>query len=132
MKLDLKLILDTAGPTATLVFASWIFLQYLNQRFADASLRYRELLSEFREHSDHDVRHRSLQEQILRYRTRCGRLGRATGLGLFAAFFLLATLLLCITSMASHQPLILSLASLICSVIGITLLIVSVALAWSE
>ena len=59
MDFELKEVLNTAGPTATLVFASWIFLTYLNQRYISAYYRYRSLISEYRNHRDQDQRQRA-------------------------------------------------------------------------
>ncbi len=41
MAFELKDVLQTAGPTASLVFASWIFLQLLSQKFQESFSRYR-------------------------------------------------------------------------------------------
>jgi hypothetical protein len=64
---DLKEFLQAVGPTASLIFAAWIFLTFLQARYSAAYERYRALIAEFREHPNRDKRRESLRGQILEY-----------------------------------------------------------------
>jgi hypothetical protein len=43
-----KDLLEAIGPNATLIFAAWIFLSFLQQRYLDAYEHYRQLIEERR------------------------------------------------------------------------------------
>jgi hypothetical protein len=90
---ELKDLLEALGPTASLIFAAWIFLSFLQSRYSAAYERYRALINEFRQHQGRDRRRRSLQDQILEYKLRCEQMRRATNLGVIAAIDLIAVLL---------------------------------------
>jgi hypothetical protein len=49
MQFEMKDVLSSAGPAASLIFAAWIFLQLLNSRYDAAFDRYRSLVSEYRD-----------------------------------------------------------------------------------
>ena len=44
MDFELKDLLEAIGPNATLIFAAWIFLSFLQQRYTAAYDRYRALV----------------------------------------------------------------------------------------
>src|SRR3982751_2327953 len=90
---DLKELLETIGPTASLVFAAWIFLSYLQSRYQAAAQRFRELVDEFREQPN-SSRHQSVRRQILVYKKRCDCMRRATTIGVVSAMLLILTLVL--------------------------------------
>ena len=93
MSFQLKDVLQTAGPTASIVFASWIFLQLLGQKYVSAFDRYRQLVAEYRESQGNDARREHLGEQIPLYKQRCEQMQRATVLGVIAAMLLIFVLL---------------------------------------
>jgi F0F1-type ATP synthase assembly protein I len=95
MDFKLKEVLEAIGPTASLVFASWIFLSYLEQRYSAAYTRYRALINDYRENMEHAHEHRkgSVKGQIVLYKRRCEQMKLATNLGVIAAIFLLLTLI---------------------------------------
>lgn len=86
MELNIKEVLNTAGPTMRLVFASWIFLQHVNQRYSASHGRSRALISELRNHANQDVRHLSIQQQALKYKRRRQCLRTATNISLGALY----------------------------------------------
>jgi hypothetical protein len=90
---DLKDVLQAVGPTASLIFAAWIFLSYLQQRYSSSYERYRALIDEFRHHPEKDQRHASLLEQILEYKRRCQQMRLATHIGLLAAIILISSII---------------------------------------
>jgi len=93
MSFQLKDILQTAGPTASIVFASWIFLQLLGQKYVSAFDRYRQLVAEYRESPENEARREHLGEQIPLYKRRCEQMQRATVIGVIAAMLLIFVLL---------------------------------------
>jgi hypothetical protein len=92
MEFDLKDVLEAVGPTASLVFAAWIYLSFLQQRYAGAYDRYRSLIDEYRTADLQDHRKTNVRDQILLYKQRCEQMRLATNLGVFAAIILILTL----------------------------------------
>src|SRR3954462_13167604 len=90
---DLKDLLEAVGPTASLIFAAWIFLSYLQARYTAAYHLYRALVAEFRSHDEHDKRGRSLRAQIREYRRRCELMRSATHIGVLSAIVLISALI---------------------------------------
>jgi hypothetical protein len=82
---QLKDLLEAIGPTASLIFAAWIFLSFLQARYTTANERYRSLLDEFRQHTSQDARRSSLRDQITEYKRRCEQMRLATNMGVSAA-----------------------------------------------
>jgi hypothetical protein len=70
MDFDLKDVLEAIGPSAALVFASWIFLGFLEQRYVAAYERFRKLVEEYRANQSSKTRHQNLRDQIRLYRVR--------------------------------------------------------------
>lgn len=91
--LHLKDVLEAIGPTASLVFAAWIFLSYLQARYTGAAERYRELADNYRKGASGD-RAQSVSRQVLLYRKRCNLMRIATNIGVVSAMLLIATLVL--------------------------------------
>jgi hypothetical protein len=90
---DLKDLLQAVGPTASLIFAAWIFLSYLQARYTAAYQLYRSLIAEFRSHHEPDERRASLHAQIREYRRRCELMRRATNIGVASAIVLISALI---------------------------------------
>jgi len=93
MDFNLKGVLDVVGPTAGLIFASWLFLSFLGQRYSVGYERYRALIKEYREQQGRSARRTLLGEQILLYKRRCEQMKVATNLGVVAALFLITTII---------------------------------------
>jgi hypothetical protein len=49
MEFKLKDVLDAVGPTASLIFAAWIYLSFLQQRYSSGYQNYRDLVSMYRD-----------------------------------------------------------------------------------
>jgi hypothetical protein len=122
VEVDLKDVLNAAGPTATLLFASWIFLGYLNSRLSDSQKRF----------NDHDARHKSIYDQIKQNRKRCDLLFLATNDALRGAYFMFATIATGIISIATQQPPWLCIFNLCCALSGLVFLVLSVGKALAE
>jgi hypothetical protein len=91
---ELKDFLEAVGPTASLIFASWIFLSFLQSRYTAAYDRYRMLLDEHRSHGQRGgPRQSSISRQIRLYKQRCEQMRIATNVGVVAAILLIVTIL---------------------------------------
>src|ERR1700710_1342785 len=93
MHFQLKDLLEAIGPTASLVFAAWIFLSFLQSRYVAAFERYRELANDFRKDGESD-RKESIARQIKIYKNRCIQMQRATQIGVVSAMLLIGTLVI--------------------------------------
>jgi len=49
MSFEMKDLLSSVGPAASLIFAAWIFLQLLNSWYMAAFDMYRSFVKEYRE-----------------------------------------------------------------------------------
>ena len=86
-------ILKAIGPNASIVFAAWIFMTFLQQRYDSAIDRYRAAVGDYRS-NDHDGdRAGNLKGQILTYQHRCKLMSWANLIGLVAAILLIAALI---------------------------------------
>ena len=47
MDFDLSNVLKAIGPTASIVFAAWIFMGFLQQRYDTAVARYQDMIEAF-------------------------------------------------------------------------------------
>jgi len=90
---DIKDLLQAVGPTASLIFAAWIFLSYLQTRYTAAYQLFRELVAEYRDHSEQDTRRDTLRAQVLVYKRRCELMRRATNIGTTSAIVLICALI---------------------------------------
>ena len=92
MHIDVSAILKAIGPAASIIFAAWIFMGFVQQRYNSAVDRYRETIAQYRRTDVPDVRRANIREQIVLYKRRCEMMGAATMLGLIAAILLILTL----------------------------------------
>lgn len=122
---DIKAVLDAVGPTASLLFAAWIFLQYLNQRYIESVKRLRALIRERRDRPGDAEGSDSLDDQVAMYRRRCFLMSRATSIGLVGAILLLATLISAAVVTVFDGPAWLSAAACFGAMIGLALVLVA-------
>lgn len=98
MAFQMKDVLSSLGPSASLVFAAWIFLSFLQTRYTGAYQLYRELISELRERGEDQAmssaRRGQVAQQIRLYRRRCDLMRRATNIGVIAAITLVIGIVL--------------------------------------
>jgi hypothetical protein len=120
---DLKDFLQAVGPTASLIFAAWIFLTFLQARYSAAYERYRALIAEFREHPNRDKRRESLRGQILEYKRRCEQMRLATNIGVFSAIVLISALVLAAFGTMYDQVSALKYLTACCAIVGLLLVI---------
>ncbi len=92
--LQLGDVLKAIGPNASIVFAAWIFMGFLQQRYDSAIDRYRSAVGDYRSGNHDDARADNLRDQVVAYRRRCRLMGLALLTGLFAAILLIASLMI--------------------------------------
>jgi hypothetical protein len=93
MNIDLPNILKAIGPAASIVFAAWIFMGFLQQRYDSAVERYLEMIEKFRTGDVSDPRRDNIRDQVLAYRHRCELMAQANLAGLISAMLLILTLI---------------------------------------
>src|SRR3954447_19516310 len=92
--MSLTEILKTVGPSAAIIFAAWIFMGFLQQRYDAAVERYRAIIAEFRSGGASPARCDNIREQVQIYKRRCVLMSYSSMLGLTAAILLLLTIML--------------------------------------
>ena len=93
MDFELKDFLEVLGPNAALIFAAWIFLSFLQQRYTSAYGRYRELVDTYRQGEPHSPHMRSVRTQVALYKRRTEQMRTATTIGIWAAILIIAALM---------------------------------------
>ena len=86
-------VLKAIGPNAAIVFAAWIFMGFLQQRYDGALDRYRTAVGDYRSNEHEATRSSNLKNQVLAYRRRCRLMSGATLVGLLAAILLISSLI---------------------------------------
>jgi uncharacterized membrane protein len=92
MDFQLKDVLGAIGPNASMIFASWIFMTFLESRYSNAYNRYRMLIDSYRDGLD-GKRKDIIREEIRVYRQRIDTMRQATNLGMYAAIMLISSLI---------------------------------------
>jgi len=138
MQIELKDILTSVGPAASLIFASWIFLTLLNERYVSAYDRYRSLVTDYRDKhqkSEENQRRKSVREQIFLYKKRCEQMRLSMNLGLVAAMLLIAGLITAAIQIGfSSMPTLsfLKPVSFVCIIGGLALVIAAAVVVMLE
>jgi Protein of unknown function (DUF2721) len=132
MQFELKDILNAIGPSASIVFAAWIFMGYLQQRYSVALERYRSLIDQCRQGGQAASRTDNLRDQVLLYRRRFNLMRRATNIGLSAAILLISTLILAAVNVVLPDLKVLKYFGAAGAVVGLALVIVATALVILE
>jgi hypothetical protein len=128
MDFALKDVLGALGPNAALVFASWIFMTFLQSRYSDTYSRYRALINDAREGKVQGKRRETIHDEIGVYRRRIDQMRRATDLGLYAAVLLLATLIIGALDVVFKSPPGLKYVGAACPIVGLAFVIWSALL----
>lgn len=125
-------VLKAIGPNAAIIFAAWIFMGFLQQRYDNAIDRYREVVGDYRS-NDHDPeRADNLKDQVLTYLHRCELMSHATLVGLIAAILLIASLILGAVDVLLPGSAAVGIAGIAASLGGFALVIVAAALVVTE
>src|ERR1700709_1787694 len=85
MTLDISNTLKVIGPAASIFFAAWIFMGFLQTRYDSAIDRYRDLIDRYRTSEPSGPRKANMRDQIVCYQRRCELMGQANILGLVSA-----------------------------------------------
>jgi hypothetical protein len=132
MAFEMKDVLGAVGPNAGLVFASWIFMQFLQTRYGNAYERYRTLINDIRDDKVDGKRRQNIHDEVILYRRRINRMSKATNLGLYAAMLLLVTMISGPLDVVLGSPPFLKYVAAACSIAGLALIIWSATLVVSE
>jgi len=133
MNFELKDVLTAIGPTASIVFAAWIFMGFLQQRYTAAYGLYRSLIEDCRNGRLSAERRGNIKDQVMLYKRRCELMKVATNLGLAAAILLITTLIAAtVNSVFSQLSPLLRWLGAGCAVAGLGLVIVAAALVIVE
>jgi hypothetical protein len=132
MDFAFKDVMQAVGPNASLVFASWIFMSFLQTRYSNAYQLYRKMIDDLREDKAEGKRRHTIHDEIVLYRQRLNHMRLATNLGLYAAILLLSTLILSGLDVVFGSPGFLKYLGLACVVIGLGLIIWSASLVIME
>jgi Ca2+/Na+ antiporter len=93
MDFDLANVLKVIGPAASLIFAAWIFVGFLQTRYDAAVERYRDIIEKYRTADLSGSRKANMTDQVVHYKRRCELMSRAIGCGLVSAILLIFTLI---------------------------------------
>ena len=132
MHFQLKDVLQAIGPNASIVFAAWIFMSFLQERYSAAFGIYRTLIQQCREGGDNEHRLNNMRDQVLLFRRRFELMGLALNMGLAAAILLIATLIGGALNVIFPHLRFIEYASTVAAIAGFALVIVAAALVWRE
>jgi len=90
---QLSEVLKAIGPSASIIFAAWIFLDFLQTRYDSAIQRYQELLQTYRSGDVSEERAPRVRDEIKVYARRCRLMSLAVSLGLVGAILLVTTII---------------------------------------
>lgn len=93
METDVSGILKAIGPAASMIFAAWIFVGFLQQRYDSTVARYKQFIEQYRTDDIADPRRANIKDQILVLKRRCELMSRANTLGLASAILLIISLM---------------------------------------
>ena len=132
MTLDLSKLLTTVGPAASIIFAAWIFVAFLQTRYDAAVERYRDLIEKFRASDLSDSRKANMRDEILNYKRRCELMNLATGCGLVSAMLLISTMIFGGTAIIFGDAAVLKVASMVSALLGLLLVIAGAGIVIAE
>ena len=132
MEFTLPDLFKAIGPTASIIFAAWIFMGFLQSRYDAAVERYREMIGKFRDVDQTRDRRGNAKDQIMRYKRRCELMNYACVTGLISAIMLLLTLIAGALDVIAPGFAILKYISAGAALLGFTLVIAAAALVIVE
>ena len=90
---SLSQFLKAIGPNATIIFAAWIFMGFLQQRYDAAVERYADAIGDYRNSKQEPNRRDNVRDQILVLKRRCEFMNYACLCGLASAILLVLTII---------------------------------------
>ena len=125
-------VLKAIGPNASIVFAAWIFMGFLQQRYDAAFGRYQQAVGDYRSVGHDAGRADNLRAQVLAYRRWCRLMSRASLIGLVAATLLISSLIFGALDIIVPQSTILTLSGIATAIGGFVLVIVAAFIVIAE
>lgn len=130
--IHLESVLKATGPNAAIIFAAWIFMGFLQQRYDAAVDRYRGAVGDVRSTDHSSERADNLKDQVLRYRRRCQLMARATLVGLISAILLILSLILGAIDAIVPNVSIVAVSGTACLIAGFALVITAACIVIAE
>jgi uncharacterized membrane protein YraQ (UPF0718 family) len=125
-------VLKAIGPNASIVFAAWIFMGFLQQRYDGAISRFQKAVGDYRSNDHEEERSGNLKDQILTYVQRCKMMRWATLVGLVSAILLIASLIFGALDVIVPNNPVISIIGTICAIAGFVLVIVATIIVIAE
>ena len=132
MQINVGDIFKAIGPGASIIFAAWIFVSFLQVRYDAAMERYLETIRQYRSKDASDARLHFLREEILTYRRRCALMNLASGIGLISAATLVLTLVIGELALIFPGLTLLAYVSATLALLGLLLIIVAALIVLME
>ena len=130
--IQLNDVLKAIGPNASIVFAAWIFMGFLQQRYDSAIDRHRGAVGDYRSGDHSSERSDNLRDQISAYRRRCWLMGHALLTGLAAAILLIASLIFGALDVIVPDVAAIAWVGSAAAILGFLLVIASAVIVWLE
>jgi hypothetical protein len=130
--IDINDILKAVGAGAAVIFAAWIFMGFLQQRYDAAIDRYREMIGRHRAGDLSDERRGHARDTILLYKRRCDLMNYAFQIGLVSAVGFLLSLILAEVNAIFRSATLLAYVSVACMLFGFILVIIAALLVMAE
>lgn len=132
MHFELKDVLSAIGPSASIVFAAWIFMSFLQNPYSVAFQLYRDLIQHCRDGEMSASRKGNIREQVLLFKQRFELMRLATNCGLAAAILLITTLIGGIINVVFPGLNFIPATSTVCALFGFLLVILAAGLVIRE
>jgi hypothetical protein len=125
MDVDVASILKAIGPGASIIFAAWIFMGFVQQRYDAAVDRYRSMIGSYRSGEVSDTRRVNMRDQISVVKRRCELMHYANVTGLIAAIFFVLTLISAALGMVFTKASLLVYVSVLAMLAGFALVVIA-------
>jgi hypothetical protein len=125
-------VLKAVGPNASIIFAAWIFMGFLQQRYDNAVDRYRISVGDYRANDHEDVRKGNLREQILLLRRRCKLMAWSVLSGLTAAILLIVSVIFGAVDVIVPNVSLIGIGGTFTAIAGLVLVIVAASFVIAE
>ena len=132
MPIDIANIFKAVGPAASVIFAAWIFMAFLQTRYDAALDRYRSLVEQYRDGIQRNARRENLRDSIIVYKKRCEMMNIASIIGLSSAVLLISSLIIGELALALPSIDILKYVCIGGTLIGLALVVVATAIVIYE
>ena len=132
MSIDIANIFKAIGPAASVIFAAWIFMAFLQTRYDAAIDHYRTLVEQYRAGNQLDDRRANLRDSILVYKKRCEIMNIASVIGLASAVLLISSLIIGELALALPSIDALKFVCICGTLVGLALVVVATAIVIYE